>query len=156
MTPHALPLRMLRAGGIASLAAAGLIACAPVSQPPQQVEASTPSVTYNYGSDNDLVAANEKARVYCSRYQSVPSLDGSITENQDGTKTVTFKCIASPSASMPPAPMPMTYTYSSDMQLLQAMKSADGYCAASGKQATSNIVTNANGTKTITFQCVPR
>jgi len=50
----------------------------------------------------------------------------------------------------------MSYTYGSDMELLQAMQSANTYCARSGQVASSSIVTNPDGTRTMTFQCVPR
>lgn len=146
----------LRVGGAAVVFAVGLVACAPVHQPPQPVDATAPSVTYSYGTDDELVAANSKARAYCAQYQSVPSLEGPITENEDGTKTATFKCVESAPAAAAPAPVPMTYTYSGDMQLLQAMRSAENYCQASGRRTTSNIVTNSSGSKTITFQCVPQ
>jgi hypothetical protein len=51
----------------------------------------------------------------------------------------------------------LTYTYRNDQELLEASRSAQNYCANSGsQQVISNIVTNANGTKTVTFQCSRR
>jgi len=145
--------------GIAVFSVMAAAGCGgPVYSPPQQVEAKPPKVSYNFTSDQDLIEANTKARVFCSQYASTPSMQGSITENSDGTKTVAFECIKTtvPSPPPPPPPLPMSYTYGSDMELLQAMQSANAYCARSGQVASSSIVTNPDGTRTMTFQCVPR
>jgi hypothetical protein len=50
----------------------------------------------------------------------------------------------------------MAYSYRTDMELLQAIQSADAFCARSGQVSSSSVVTNPDGTKTLTFQCVPR
>jgi hypothetical protein len=49
----------------------------------------------------------------------------------------------------------MSYRYSSDTELFQALHSADLYCQRSGQKASTSIVANQDGTKTLTFQCVP-
>jgi hypothetical protein len=56
-----------------------------------------------------------------------------------------------------PAPAnPLVYSYSTDQQLLDASRNAQSYCMSQGRsQTTSTIVTNANGMRTITFQCGP-
>jgi hypothetical protein len=144
--------------GFAVLAVAVAAGCGgPVYTEPKEVEAKPPTVSYNFGSDEDLIAANTKARVYCSQYASTPSMQGSITENSDGTKTVTFECIKTAGvAPPPPPPPPMSYSYRTDMELLQAIQSSEAYCARTGQAASSSIVANPDGTKTLTFQCVPR
>lgn len=157
-----MPIRSLARGGLAALvglATVSLAACAQPSSPPREVQNTPPSVTYKYGNDRDLLAANQRARDYCAAYQTIPSIDSVLETEADGTKTVTFKCLKSPPAvaSVPPPaapPQPITQTYTSDMELLQAMNSADRQCAAYGQRATSNITVNTDGTKTITFRCV--
>lgn len=147
----------LRAGSLAVLALAGMSACAPMHQAPQEVEARPPKVRYEFSSDEGLIQANEKARTYCSRYHATPSLQGPIAESDDDTKTVTFACVSpttvTPSPT-PPAPPAQGYTYRSDTELLEALRSADAYCARTDETASSSIVTNPDGTKTLTFHCV--
>jgi hypothetical protein len=152
--------RRVRVGGIAVVAVAAMAACVPPYQAPQEVATSPPAVSYNYSSDDGLVEANGKARAYCSQYASTPSVQESIIDNADGTKTVTFACVKT--AALTPAPVPVSpspptgYSYRTDTELLQAMGSADTYCAQSGQSASYSMVTNADGTKTLAFQCVPR
>ena len=152
--------RWVRVGGIAVIAVAAMAACGAPYQAPQEVETRPPVVSYNYSSDNGLIEANGKASSYCSQYASTPSLQGSIIDNADGTKTVTFACVKTAAVtrapvSVPPSP-PTGYSYHTDTELLQAIGSADAYCARSGQIASYSIVTNADGTKTLTFQCVLR
>ena len=141
-------------GGVAILAILAT-ACAPVHQPPREVETRQPAVSYNYNSDDGLVEANSKARAYCSQYASTPSLHGTIVDNEDGTKTVTFECVKTAATTTSPPPA-NGYVYGSDTELLQSIRSADTHCAQSGQTASTSIVTNPDGTKTLTFQCVPR
>ena len=146
---------------IAVLTVATATACAPAYKPPQEVESRPPSVSYNYSSDEGLVEANTKARAYCGQYASTASMKGTIAENRDGSKTVTFECVKTaaiiPARPVPPPPSPpMEYVYRSDNELLRAIESADAYCAESGRVASTRIVTNADGSKTLTYQCIPR
>jgi hypothetical protein len=145
-------------GLIPFFTAATIAACAPShsNTSPQQVEATPPSVTYTYNSDTELIEANSRAIVYCSKYTATPVNQGMIIENPDGTKTITFQCAKAAMVSPPPPTPPMSYLYSSDTELLQALHSADLYCQSSGQKASTSIVANPNGTKTLTFQCVPR
>ncbi len=134
-----------------------ITACAPVREPPQEVATTSPTVSYNYNTDDGLVEANTKARAYCAQYSATPSLQGSITTNSDGTKTVTFECLKTAAVVTPPPAPPATgYTYRSDSEFVQSIQSADAYCAQSGQTASTHIVTNTDGSKTVTFQCVPR
>jgi hypothetical protein len=146
--------RWIRAGGIGVLAVAAA-ACTPLFQKAQEVEAKPPRVSYVYSSDAGLIEANSKARIYCGQYASTSSSRGSITQNPDGTKTVTFECIKTGAVTSYPPP-PMSYSYRTDTELLQAIDSADADCARSGQTASSSIVTNPDGTKTLMFQCVSR
>jgi hypothetical protein len=156
--------RWVRAGGIGVLAVAAAAACTPLYHESREVEAKPPKVSYDYSSDAGLIEANSKARTYCSQYASTPSPQGSITENPDGTRTVTFECIKTAAVTSYPqsSPYPQSsstptiYSYRTDTELLQAIESADADCARSGQIASSRIVTNLDGTKTLTFQCVPR
>jgi hypothetical protein len=161
-------LRFLLIGGIALIAVAFVTACEPMHRTAQEVEARPPKVSYKYSSDDGLVEANAKARTYCSQYASAPSIQGSVSHNQDGTRTATFECVKTtavvtpPPVATAPAPVPApsrgyyNYSYRSDAELLQAIQSADSYCARTGQIASSSIITNTDGTKTLTYQCVPR
>jgi hypothetical protein len=60
------------------LAAAAAVACTPLYQQAQEVEARPPKVSYDFSSDAGLVDANSKARSYCGQYASTPSLRGSV------------------------------------------------------------------------------
>lgn len=134
-----------------------LVSCASPRSTPQEVRAQNPSITYNYRTDSDLLEASRNAATYCSKYQSFARTER-ITDNPDGTKTVVFDCAKTrgPAASTatPVAGPKMTYTYSSDQDLLDASRSAQNLCMKNGSVAlTSNIAANADGSRTITFQC---
>ena len=140
-----------------TLVLAGLVvaSCAPQYSSPEQVQASNPSVTYKYRSDQELIQANQNAVTFCNRYQSFPQTVN-IANDPDGSRVVVFECVpASQAATTPPQSNPnLTYNYRTDQELLDASRNAQIYCMNSGSQRmTSNIVVNANGTKTVTFQC---
>jgi type II secretory pathway pseudopilin PulG len=143
----------------AGLMAALLVAaCVPQNVPPQQVQARNPSVTYKYRGDQELLQANQNAMTYCSQYQST-ARTVSIDDSGDGQKVVVFQCVATgPVVASAPAYNPnLAFNYNTDQGLLDASRNADTYCMANGSQrAVSTIVTNANGTLTVTFQCVVR
>ncbi len=147
--------RALFTGALAAVAAAGIAACAPTTMPPEQVEATPPKVSYTYGSDADLVEANRKAQDYCNRYSALPGIDGSIIENEDGTRTVTFRCQQTAEFAPVAGPsQPMHFTYRTDAELLRAIQEADTHCRHNGRSASTNVSTNPDGTKSMTFQCV--
>ena len=143
----------------AAIVLAGLMvaSCAPEYSSPEQVQASNPTVTYKYRSDQELVQANQSAAIFCNRYQSVPRT-ANFANDPDGSRVVVFECVqTSPAAAPPPRVNPnLTYSYRTDQELLDASRNAQIYCMNSGsRQVVSNIVTNPNGTKTVTFQCRP-
>ena len=144
-------------GAATMLAGLMVASCAPQYSAPQQVESTRPTVTYKYHSDEELIQANQRAVTFCNQYQFVPQ-PASFANDQDGSKVVVFECVPS---SMPAAPPPinpnLTYSYRTDQELLNASRSAQIYCMNNGlQQVISNIVTNVDGTKTVTFQCRPR
>ena len=139
------------------LAAGALVSCSgslPSSQQP--VQASNPSVTYNYRTDEELLQANRNATVFCNQYQTVPRT-GNITSNSDGSKAVVFECVRTELPAPPPSPPPppsLSYTYRTDQELVQASQTAGAHCARYGSQPrTSSLVNNPAGTRTVTFQC---
>lgn len=142
----------------AVLAGVMLASCEPQYGSPQQVQASNPTVTYKFHSDQELVQANQSAATFCNRYQSTPRA-ASFANDPDGSRVVVFECVQTAPA---PPPQPqinpnLTYNYRTDQELLDASRNAQIYCMNNGsQQVVSNIVTNANGTKTVTFQCSPR
>jgi hypothetical protein len=117
------------------------------------VQSSNPSVTYNYRTDQELLQANQNATTYCSQYQTAPRT-ANITNNPDGSKAVVFECVRTTFPAPPPTTPTQSYTYQTDQELVQASQTAGAYCLKYGSQPmTSSIVTNPNGTKTVTFQC---
>ena len=152
--------RGFRGLNIVLLAAGAVAACAPFPSSEQPVQSSNPSVTYNYRTDEELLQANRNATAYCNQYQTVPRT-GNITNNSDGSKAVVFECVRTalpaPPPLSPPPPPSLSYTYRTDQELVQASQTAGAYCQKYGSQPmTSSIVTNANGTRTVTFQCGAR
>lgn len=87
----------------ALLAAMTMTACAPRYSAPVQVQASNPTVTYQYRNDNELLQANQQAAGFCSQYQLQPRTLR-FGEGQD-SKIVVFECIqgAPVAAQYPPA-----------------------------------------------------
>ena len=138
------------------LAAGAVASCAPFPSSQQPVQSSNPSVTYNYRTDQELLQANQNATTFCSPYQTTPRTD-SITNNADGSKAVHFECVRTTLPAPAPIPPSQTYSYRTDQELVQASQTAGAYCLQySSQPMTSSIVTNPNGTKTVTFQCGPR
>jgi hypothetical protein len=131
-------------------------ACA--SQPrysaPQQLRASNPSVTYKYRGDQELIQANRNAITFCNQYRSVAQT-ANIAEGSDGNRTVVFECVSMVPAFAPQQYNPnLAYNYRTDQELLDASRNAEIYCVNNGSQRTmSNVITNANGTRTVSFQC---
>jgi hypothetical protein len=139
------------------LLTAGVVAsCARFPSSQQPVQSSNPSVTYNYRTDQELIEANQRATTYCSQYQTAAGT-ANITNNPDGSKAVRFECVRTTLPAPAPVPPSQSYTYRTDQELLQVSQTAGTYCRTYGAQPmTSRIVTNPDGTKTVTFQCGPR
>lgn len=142
--------------GIGTALAASLILAACVAQqpPPEQVQSSRPTVTYKYHTDEDLIQVNQRAATFCSQYNLAPRPER-FSNDPDGSKVVFIECVptAMP-APQPPVNPNLVYSYRTDQQLLEASERAQAYCATTGSQmVTSSFVTNADGSKTVTFQC---
>jgi hypothetical protein len=149
----------LRKMNVRAAAVLGLLAasCAPQYSSPQQVQASNPSVTYKYRSDQELLQANQSASTFCNRYQAVPRT-ANLTNDPDGSKVVVFECVQTTTAAPVSQFNPnLTYNYRTDQELLDASRNAQIYCMNNGsQQVVSSTATNANGIRTVTFQCSPR
>jgi hypothetical protein len=149
--------RRLQGLSIAFLAAGAVASCGPLASSQQPVQSRNPSVTYNYRTDQELLQANQNATTYCGQYQTAPQTV-TLTNNPDGSKTVVFECVRT--AALPtPAPVNpnLSYTYRTDQELVQASQTASAYCLKYGSQPmTSRMVTNSDGTRTVTFQCGSR
>ena len=155
MSANSSPLRCL--GLLAITVSAGLMvaSCAPQYSEPRQVQSSSPHVTYKYNGDQELVQANQSASSFCSQYQSIPRTSN-LTNDPDGSKVVVFECVKSTMPVMVPAQYNpnVSYIYLSDQELLDDSRNAQAYCLSTGsQQVTSNTSVNANGTKTVSFQC---
>lgn len=142
---------------VAAVVFAGLLGTACESyehSSPRQIEASNPTVTYKYHNDDELIQTNQLAAQFCDRYQSVPQPANFTTDNS-GDRVVIFECVAtSMQAGGSYSNNDLTYTYRTDQELMDVSRNARAYCMNSGSsQVVSNIVSNGNGTKTVTFQC---
>jgi hypothetical protein len=154
--------RRFRGLSVALLTAGAVAACAQVPSSPQAVQATNPTVTYNYRTDQELVTANQNATTFCNQYQTTPRT-ANLTSNSDGSKTVLFECVRTTAALPAPAPAPtpvpanpnlLTYSYRTDQELVQASQTASAYCGQNGGlPMTSRVTTNADGSRTVTFQC---
>ncbi|WP_337997805.1 hypothetical protein [Oleispirillum naphthae] len=135
-------------------------ACAPEYSAPQQVQASNPRVTYKYHGDQELVQVNQSAVSFCSQYQSAAHQSVprtlNFSDDPDGSKLVVFECVQTlPQAALPVQYNPsLTYTYRTDQELADASRNAQIYCMNNGgQQVISSIGANANGSRTVAFQC---
>ena len=149
--------RWVQVSAVTLLAAGALVSCATFPSSSQQpVQSSNPSVTYNYRTDRELLQANQNATTFCSPYQTTPRTS-SITTNADGSKAVHFECVRTTLPAPVPTPPSQSYSYRTDQELVQASQTASASCPKSSSQPiASSIVTNSDGTKTVTFQCGPR
>ena len=138
---------------VAVLAAGILASCAELPSSQQPVQASNPSVTYNYRTDQELLQANQNATAYCSQYQTAPRT-ANIRNNPDGSKAAVFECVRTALPAPAPATPSQSYTYRTDQELVQASQTAGAYCQKYGSQPmTSSMVANPDGSRTVTFQC---
>jgi hypothetical protein len=148
--------RRLRGLNIALLAAGTVAACAQLPSSQQPVQASNPTVTYSYRTDQELLSASQNATTYCGQYQTAPRA-ATITNNADGSKTAVFECVRTAVPAPAPVNPNLSYTYRTDQELVQASQTASAYCLRNGSQPmTSSTMANSDGTRTVTFQCGAR
>jgi hypothetical protein len=141
---------------IVLLAAGAVASCAQLPSSQQPVQSTNPSVSYNYRTDQELLKANQNATTYCGQYQTAPRTAG-LTNNPDGSKTAVFECVRTALSASAPVNPNLSYAYRTDQELVQASQTANAYCLKSGSlPMTSSMVTNSDGTKTVTFQCGSR
>ncbi|MEX1035360.1 MAG: hypothetical protein WDZ54_05350 [Sneathiella sp.] len=133
-----------------------LASCAAQHPPPQQVDASSPTVTYKYHNDDELIQVNQRAEAYCRQYNFTSRPD-TFSTNSDGSKAVVFECV--PTATTAANPIQNTnliYTYRTDQELVNASRNAQAHCANTGSdQVIASIDNNNDGSRTVTFQCRP-
>jgi hypothetical protein len=131
-------------------------ACTQLPSSQQPVQASNPTVTYDYRTDQELLRANQNATTYCGQYQTAPRT-ANITNNPDGSKAVVFECVRTTLPAPPPTTPTTPNTYRTDQELVQASQTASAYCLRYGSQPmTSSMAANSDGTRTATFQCGAR
>jgi exopolysaccharide biosynthesis predicted pyruvyltransferase EpsI len=148
--------RRFRGLKIALLAAGAVASCGPLPSSQQPVQSSNPSVTYKYRTDQELLQANQNATAFCGQYQTAPRT-ATLMNNADGSKTAVFECVRTALPAPAPVNPNLNYTYRTDQELVQASQTASAYCLKYGSQPmTSSLVTNSDGTKTVTFQCGSR
>lgn len=158
MIATSLRLSLKSARTAAILSAFFLTACSSQTSEPQRMESSNPTISYKYRGDQELLQANQNAMTYCSQYRSV-ARTVNIADTADNTRTVFFECIPTESAAPPPQTFTPNYPYSyrTDQDLLDASQNAETYCRNSGSQrAVSTIITNQDGSRALSFRCVPQ
>jgi hypothetical protein len=144
------PALVLATMGVASCTAASS------SDTVQQVEASNPSVTYEYAGDEELLEAQQNAVVFCSQYEAAPRPARITSGSAGSSNSVVFECDPSLPTTAPPVVRgsDLAYDYRNDEELLAAWRNAHTYCIDNGwDQAVSNIRTNTDGSRTVVFQC---
>ena len=142
-------------GTAAALASLLVASCAPQYTSPQQVQATNPTVTYKYHNDQELLQVDQSAATFCNQYRGVPRAS-SFTKDPDGSNVVVFDCtrVTPPMVQATQFNPNLAYTYRTDQELLDASTNAQIYCMNNGsQQVVSNIVTNADGSRTASFRC---
>jgi hypothetical protein len=122
----------------------------------QQVEATNPSVTYEYAGDSQLLEAQQKAVAFCAQYQSSPRPARITSSSDGGSNNVVFECDPNLPVTAPPVVTgsDLAYSYRNDQELLAAWRNAETYCTGTGRQAAvPDIHTNPDGSKTVVFRC---
>jgi len=152
--PIAYRARTLGLMSVAIVALGTLAACGSPSQPPHEVRADQPRVTFNYRGEDERMHADRRADEFCSRYQSVGHTVR-VSEESNGSVTAEYECVPAPApVVVAPRPAPsMTYSFRNDQELLDASRSAQSQCAPSSSPMTSMVTTDGNGNRTVTFQC---
>lgn len=147
-------------GATAVFAALLMASCVSTRSSPEQVEASNPTVTYKYRSDDELIQANQRAITFCQQYPSSLPRTASFSNDSDGSKIVVFECVPTTAFAATPVRQPnadLTYSVRTDQQLLDASREAQMHCLNNGlPEMDSNITVNSDGSKTVTFHCSPR
>jgi hypothetical protein len=141
------------------LLATALPSCSGYSQPAVQTSSSKPTVSYVYGDDQGLLDATQKAETFCAQYGAWPTATGSDSRS-DG-RHVTFACnqprSSSPASStvvMSTVPAALDYPYRDDRGLIDAVNQAQRYCMENNANARSTrVINNADGSRTVSFEC---
>jgi hypothetical protein len=83
----------IRAGAQTVAIVAGVLLTSCVARPtaPVQIQASNPTVTYQYHNDQELLQANQSAAAYCGQYQAMPQT-ARFADSPDG-RAVVFECV---------------------------------------------------------------
>lgn len=141
-----------------ALAAVAVASCTSASSSDslQQVQASNPSVTYQYADDEELLRAQQSAVAFCGQYQAAPRPARLAGTSTSGGKTVVFECDPNLPTTVRPtiSDDDLAYSYHTDQELLAASRNADTYCIDNGWQrAVPSIRTNSDGSRTVVFQC---
>jgi len=141
------------------LATVAVASCVP-SHSLQQVKTSNPSVTYEYRGDQELLQAQQNAVTFCNQYGSAPQPARFTSGSNGQSNNVVFECDPNVRTAAPAQQAfdpNLTYSYRTDQELLDASWNAQTYCMNNGsQQAVSNIRTNTDGSRTVTFQCTRR
>ncbi len=155
MSNHSAQLRTVIVGATVVVAAVMTVSCeATRSSSPRQVDASSPSVTYQYRNDDELIQANQRAIGFCEPYRSLPQAQR-FSEDSEHHRIVVFECVSNlQAAPMARADSDLRYDYRTDQELLEVSRNAQVHCRNNGgRETSSNIVINPDGSRTVTFHC---
>jgi len=119
-----------------------------------QIEASNPTVTYKHHNDDELVQTNQLAATFYDRYQTVPQ-PVTFATDAAGDRVVVFECTAPYAAGALSAfPIRSQPNIENGSRVDGRFAKCTGLCMNSGSsQVVSNIISEGNGSKTVTFEC---
>jgi hypothetical protein len=158
MSAHSFRFTKAIVGTNAAIAAVMMAACASThSSSPRQVDASNPTVTYQYRNDDELIQANQRAIAFCEPHQSLPRAQR-FTDDTEHHRIVVFECVSNLQVTTIRQPdSELRYNYRTDQELLDVSRNAQVHCRNSGKpDMSSDVAVNSDGSRTVTFHCNPR
>lgn len=138
---------------IGSLFAAACVA--PQHSSLEETATSSPSVTYKYNTDDELIRANQRAVSYCNEYNFVPQASN-FSKDPDGRNVVVFDCVVPTQIVQANTQFSqdMLHNYRNDQELLVLSREAQLYCMNNrNQQAFSNIQANMDGSRSVSFRC---
>ena len=137
---------------VATAATLMLAGCGSSRHEPEAVAAASPTITYKYHGEQELLQANQNAQSYCLQYKSVPRTVR-IDRGSD-PHMVVFECVPTTSVSTAQSFNPNTsYTYRSDEELLDNSRNAQAYCMAHGGQSVQTVTTAPDGSRSVSYSC---
>lgn len=114
--------------------------------------APSPSITYHYHGDHELLAANNEATIFCADYSSTVTM--ATISGYSWIRVAQFKCVAASASQTDDFNIDMSHLFEGDHGLLDVAGNASRHCARHGFQQVSSIISmDEDGHKFVTFEC---